>query len=84
MPDLITIYRGYYGPKKALRGMSWTIDQEHALWFANRAIGREKSYLATATIAKPHVLAYLHESGRTEHEIICFPENCTDLTVEVI
>jgi len=64
----ITIYRGYH---KSKRGMSWTLEEERAKWFANRFTDQGK--VLTATAQKKDLIAYLN--GRSEEEIIVLPEN---------
>lgn len=68
-----TLYRGVAGRASArrVRGLSWTSSLETAQWFA----GRFASLLADPavyqiTVDAEHVLAYLHEKGRDEHEFI--------------
>lgn len=64
LPDQLTIYRGHQGVNKD--GLSWTLSQEKAEWFANRFSADGK--VVSKTIAKDQIFAYL--SGRNEEEII--------------
>ncbi len=79
MPETFEIYRGVRH-KKSIRGLSWTIDKNRAIWFANRYAGTTPSaYLATATVSKSNVLAYF--TGRNEKEIVITPEKCGKIDV---
>ena len=81
----LTLYRGAT-PAHA-RGMSWTLDREHAGWFAQRfenAIGVPLArgarfcpgHVYCATVEPAGILAVvddLEPNGRKEHEIIIDP-----------
>ena len=74
LPDTVTVYRGC--PVKKSNGLSWTLDREKALWFANRFNFKKKEWpfdqdccLIEGTVKKKHILAYLN--GRNESEIVC-------------
>ena len=70
MPDVLTIYRG--GSTK--KGLSWTLTEEKARWFASRhRDGKSRVY--KATVPKDKVYAYLN--GRKEHEIVVNPKFVT-------
>ena len=66
LPDKIKIYRG--GNHKA--GMSWTLSQEKAKWFANRFNKNGKVF--QMTIDKSDTFAYFSDRG--EQEIIVNPD----------
>ncbi len=73
MPDTLTIYRGYQDGGTAM-GMSWTLDQKQAEWFAVRFSHKgSKGTVIKGTVAKSDVLAYF--TGRNEAELVILPEN---------
>jgi hypothetical protein len=71
----LTIYRGFVLPRLKL-GMSWTMERDNAVWFANRgslfAGYKKPPRLAEATCRRRDVLALLN--GRNENEIVILPE----------
>lgn len=67
LPSTLTIYRGV-SPHRAKYGLSWTADQDMAMWFKKRYENSSQGQLLTAVISKKHVLAYIDE--RNEHELI--------------
>ncbi len=67
LPDTLTIYRGV-SPHRAKLGLSWTADQDIAMWFKKRYESGCQGQLLTAVINKKHVLAYIDE--RNERELI--------------
>lgn len=72
LADTLTIYRGV-GDYKYPEGMSWTLDRERAIWFANRYPRKGlKPCLIEGTISKTDVIAYF--GGRSESEIVALPE----------
>lgn len=73
MPDVIEVYRGYTHPD-GLRGMSWTVDREQAIWFAQRFAMMEgrAPHLATGHVRKGDVFAYFNR--RSESEIVALPD----------
>lgn len=81
MPDRITVFRGVQAAtsdaahEAATRGYQWTLSQKTAIWFARRFLntrsGLVQPYLATATVSKADVVAYLTRRG--EDEIILPP-----------
>jgi hypothetical protein len=76
MPDELTIYRSFARTRKGVDGLAWTLDREQAEWFANRnRHGKQHGYIASATIRKADVIAYLNDGGRNEREIICLAEH---------
>jgi hypothetical protein len=68
LPDEITIYRGHQTKNK--NGLSWTLNEEKAHWFAKRFKASGK--VERKTIRKTDVIAYL--LGRNEQEIIYIPD----------
>lgn len=72
LPDVVTIYRGFRDVEHQ-NGMSWTLDRDKAIWFANRYRRDDRdAYLATAKVRRHDILAYF--SGRNEQEIVVYPE----------
>lgn len=72
IPDFITVYRGIQnlgGKKKTVRGLSWTLNKQKAVWFANRFHGKGDLY--KAMIKKKDIYCYF--SGRKEDEIVLNP-----------
>lgn len=69
LPDEITVFRGYSHDDAAL-GISWTLDEDKAEWFARRAVQRSggTARVAKARVAKDDVSAYFN--GRSEQEIV--------------
>jgi hypothetical protein len=72
LPDILTIYRGvncsegWEAFDALASGLSWTLDREKAVWFANR--GSEKPFIAKRTIKKSDCFTYV--SDRQEQEVI--------------
>lgn len=80
MDERFTIYRGGTAVN-ATTGMSWTIDREKAVWFAQRwSDRRDPPVLATGTIRREDVRAYL--IGRNESEIVALPETVQGVTTQ--
>lgn len=73
LPDIVTVYRGCRTPR-AVKGMSWTLSEEKARWFADRmsllSSGKcgDGSLVYRAKIRKEDIVGYL--SGRGEREVI--------------
>ncbi len=65
LPDVITAYRGSHTMAGAVKGLSWTVDKEKAVWFAKR-FQPKKSWLATIEIPKEEVLAAFTCRGESE------------------
>jgi hypothetical protein len=85
MPDEIKIWRGC-GDQSAVRGFSWTLDRERAVFFADYACGPRRQWLGLsstkrilveATCRKSDVLAYF--TNRSESEIVVDPKHVTVL-----
>ena len=70
------VYRGFCR-EDGLDGFSWTLDKARAKWFARRAVwregGEELPMVASAKVAREHVIAYI--TGRDEQEIVLLPEH---------
>lgn len=71
LPGTFTVFRGVQSgmAKKTIRGLSWTLSHDKAIWFARRFHHSNKVY--QATIEKKHVFAYF--GGRDEQEIVVNP-----------
>jgi hypothetical protein len=70
LPDVLPIYRGI-GSAKGRNGLSWTLDRERAIFFAQRFVGVSRfggSALLTARAYKSDVHALL--LGRSEEEVV--------------
>lgn len=82
LPATIEVWRGVKYDS-AVEGMSWTIDRDKAIWFANRWIRKDDTpKLVTATVEKDDVLAYF--DGRGESEIVAQPHNVTIKDISVV
>lgn len=82
LPETMTIYRGYQY-KASMRGLSWSLDRERAIWFAQRfAMINTKlpPRLATAEVRRESVLAYFNR--RNEDEVVVLPQNLLNLRSE--
>ena len=68
LADTLTIYQGHTTERDD--GMSWTIDEKTATWFAHRFAQLERSTpaISATTIRKQHALAYF--TRRNEQEVI--------------
>lgn len=74
-PALMRVYRGFNSDERQ-EGMSWSLDAEVARRFAMRFGGHGRPRLATGTVERSAVIAYL--SGRGEHEIVVAPAAVRD------
>lgn len=70
---VVPVWRGFAG--KGRDGMSWTLDRERAVWFAQRFAGARqgKAYVAAGTVEGRHIIAYFNVRG--ESEVVAFPED---------
>lgn len=66
-PETFTVHRGFTVDGRQA-GMSWTVQADIARRFALRFAGHGHPRVATGTVGKAAVIAYLR--GRGEHEII--------------
>lgn len=69
LPATVTIYRGTDG--RGWRGLSWTLDRNRAIWFANRFKAHRVGYCWKAEVRKADIYAFTN--GRSENEIIVSP-----------
>lgn len=66
--DMIPIYRGT--SVNNYRGLSWTLEQKKAEWFAKRfPIGDSKRYVFDGKIRKKDIIAFFND--RNEKEVVC-------------
>ena len=80
LPETVTIYRGLQGKNAKVRGLSWTVKKEVAVWFAKRFAKKNKVY--TAVVPKKHIFMYCE--GRNEEEVVVNPYHLKDIAeVEV-
>ena len=71
LPDTITVYRGVIGmAEDSYLGLSWSLNQETAEWFAKRF--GHRGYVYEGQIDKKYVYAYF--SGRNESEVVMRPK----------
>jgi len=71
LPDTITVYRGVIGTAEdSYLGLSWSLNQETAEWFAKRF--GHRGYVYEGQIDKKYVYAYF--SGRNESEVVIRPK----------
>ena len=75
-PDRLTIFRGQGGRRGLGQGLSWTINQAKAEWFARRYSFLGPPFVASAWVFKRDVFAYF--TRRNESEIVV---RADDLTV---
>jgi hypothetical protein len=71
LPDYITVYRGQ--DEDYDLGLSWTLDENRAKWFATHAMRykTDNPVLITAVIHKADIFAV--KVGRGEQEVVCMP-----------
>lgn len=70
LPDSVTVFRGT-SHLESKRGLSWTLDENKALWFAKRFAGDKEPWLVTGKVRKEDVIGLLN--GRGESEIVVLP-----------
>lgn len=78
MPDVLDVFRGVED-EAHLQGLSWTLDERQAIWFAGRGNGQTRGTVAHGRVRRDVVVAYL--TGRNEREIIAFPESVDVISV---
>lgn len=71
LPETLTIYRGLSNSCQPVKGVSWTLKQERAKWFANR-YNPDNPKVYQAQTDRINTLAYLN--GRNEDEIVVLPK----------
>ncbi|MGF7058651.1 hypothetical protein [Brassicibacter mesophilus] len=75
--DYLTVYRGEGSQSNTVdNAFSWSIDEESALFFANR-FGEDNARLYTAKIHKDNIIDYITQ--RNEEEILLLPEHLEDI-----
>jgi hypothetical protein len=70
--DPLRVYRGQHGVNDK-RGIAWSLDPDIAKMFAVRFNPNEFGAILRGTVARKDVLAYVHDSGRGENEVVCDP-----------
>jgi len=82
LDEAITVYRGYTHPGDHV-APSWSLSRSKADWFAIRLLGyrpgASSGYLATATVSRDLVIAYI--GGRGEREIVIDPATLAGVRV---
>ncbi len=71
LPHSLKIYRGCH-TRRYMRGLSWTLSQERALWFALRSF-RSTGIIVEGGCSKSNIIAYLN--ARQEEEIVIRPDD---------
>lgn len=78
LPDEVTIWRGVRHRTHWLKGLSWTMDKERAVWFAHRlATKKNRPVVVKGLVAKSRILSYF--DGRNESEVVAFGKDVTIL-----
>lgn len=77
------VYRGFCHDGRET-GFAWTLDKARARWFSTRLRQTDDppARIAKGLIAREHVLAYI--TSRDEQELVLFPENIVDMSIEVL
>jgi hypothetical protein len=78
LPDVVTIYRGVQ-QERTVKGLSWTLDRDKAVWFARR-FRDKRPRLAQTVVTRSHILA--HFLGRNEQEIVVLPSLIRSIHIE--
>lgn len=73
----LTLYRGADHDHRL--GWSWTENVDRARWFADRPQHPTRGKVWTATVMPWALLAYIHESGRSESEWVVDPDGIFDV-----
>jgi hypothetical protein len=76
MPEPLRVFRGV-GHRRGFSGISWTLSQERAQYFATRF--SDNGFVASGVVVKDSIRAYLTE--RNEAEVVVFPEQVRDQTI---
>lgn len=67
LPNKVTVYRGQSHQGRYYNALSWTLDGEKAMWFANRFHSEtNQGTTYKAVIDKKYIYAYLDERGESE------------------
>lgn len=59
LPKRLRVYRGYSGEELYADGIAWTLDRRQAVWYANWNREDDNPTVASGTIAKADIWAYL-------------------------
>jgi hypothetical protein len=65
LPDVVTVHRGY-NEHGSISGWSWTLSLSVAEFFAKRYVDKGEGTIATASVPKECVIAYLSTRGEDE------------------
>lgn len=78
LPDEVTVWRGVRHHTHWLKGLSWTMDKERAVWFAHRlATTKNRPVVVKGLVAKSRILSYF--DARNESEVVAFGKDVTVL-----
>jgi len=77
LPKTVEVYRGCLDHNQ--QGLSWTLDKEKAIWFAQR-FQREgiTPMVLSGRVNKSDILFYT--DGRSESEVVVVSNNCVEIT----
>jgi len=76
LSDEVVIYRG--STRRNMNGLSWTLDEEKARWFAKRLLSDEdQAVVQRLVVPKSSILGYL--TSRGESEILVNPDHAYNL-----
>lgn len=78
LPETVTIWRGFNHPKGRL-GLSWTLSESKARWFANRFSKGRTPTVIRGEVGKTDILAYF--ANRGEQEIVVVPKTVRQIKV---
>lgn len=83
LAPMTRVFRGFCHDD-AVDGMSWTLDESRAAWFARRLRDDDDppARVASGMVAREHVIAYI--TSRDEQEFVVLPENVTGLTIKEV
>jgi hypothetical protein len=60
LPKRLRVYRGYSGDELYADGIAWTLDRRQAVWYANWHREDDDPMVASGTVAKAKIWAYLN------------------------
>ena len=60
LPKRLHVYRGYSGEELCADGVAWTLDRRQAVWYANWHREDDDPMVASGTVAKADIWAYLN------------------------
>jgi len=80
LPDVLRVYRGFAGLRG--EGLSWTLDRDKAIWFANRFAAGKPLRIFSGTCRKADLFAYFN--SRHDDEIVIDPKLVTRRRISTI